>query len=97
MDKKKNSVMTIGIKLSTAPKPVNTPSIINECMTGFSSYAVNTLPTALLMPSIAHTNRSLNRVPMTPNVSTNTVNMIPRNAGIASTLCVSMLSIHTLR
>ena len=68
MDRKKNSTTITGRKLSTAPTPPNTPSIISECIhsdTPARASAASVTPVSASMPL---SSRSESVPPIGPNV-----------------------------
>ena len=97
IDRKKNSTTITGRKLNTEPTPLNTPSIISECIhvdrAGLSERRVGYLGqlhyAAIQQPD---------SVPPTgPNVRKKIISIMTTNTGSAHTLCVSTASIFSVR
>ena len=67
-DRKKNSVTTIGRKLSTEPTPVKTPSMMSECSAWLTLAAVSIWSTSCVRRSTSDASASCRKAPMTLKV-----------------------------
>ena len=97
IDRKKNSTMMMGTKLSTEPTPPKMPSTTSErtgSLTSQRTKASSTTPPSQSMPAAS---KSCSHRPMTSNVSQKTSAMMAMKAGMAVHLPVRVRSILRLR
>ena len=97
MDRKKNSTMMMGTKLSTEPTPPKIASTTNDRTGSLTSQRTKAASTAAPRPSIPAASRFCSQRPITSKVSQKISAMMAMKAGMAVHLPVRVRSILRLR